>query len=157
MENDKVPQKLTLAQDCAITLTPDKKGAAPAGQRADVVPGIGVALTLSADGTTVQAIQVVGRNVHGVVSAIDAASVTIRNKSKDGPQEEKFVLTPATVIILSHGKEKGSAQTGSVADLKIGTPVAVTLSAVEKTTVRELSVQAAAPNPKAGQDHKQGS
>jgi hypothetical protein len=149
-DHKKVQKKLTLAQGVAISLTPDKKHETHLGQRADIVPGIGVVLTLSADGTTVKAIQVMGRTVHGSIAAVDASSITITSKTKDGPKEEKFTLTPATVIVLSHGKEKGSVQTGTVMDLKVNMPVAVTLSAVEKTTAKEVAVQPATPNPKTG-------
>jgi hypothetical protein len=148
--HQKVQKKLTLAPDVAITLASDKKHETHAGQRSDIVPGIGVALTLSADGTTVRAIQVMGRTLHGGIAAVDAASLTIASKTKDGPREEKFTLTPATVIVLSHGTDKGAAHTGNVADLKVGMPVAVTLSAVDKTTVREVVVQPMSPHPKPG-------
>ena len=147
-DKGKGTQKLTLAADCAITLAPDKKGEAPVGQRDDIVPGIGVALTLAADNTTVTAVQVMGRNVHGMISAVDETSITVGQKTKDGPKDEQFTLTPDTVIILSHGKEKGSVITGTTADLKLGMVVAMTLSAVAKTTVREVSVQPEATKPK---------
>ena len=144
----KETRKLTLAADCAITLTPDKKGAAPAGQRDDIVPGIGVALTLAADNTSVTAVQVMGRNVHGVITAVDATSITVSGKTKAGPKDETFTLTPDTVVILGHGKEKGSEKTGAAADLKVGMTVAIQLSAVAKTTAREVSVQEATPQTK---------
>ena len=136
----KEPQKLTLAQDCVITLTPDKKGEAPVGTRDDIVPGIGVVLTLSADSATVQAVQVMGRNVHGVITAVDAASIAIERKTKDGAKEETFTLTPNTAIILAHSKDKGTAKTGTAADLKTGMAVVIALSAVEKSSAREVSV-----------------
>jgi len=150
-QTSKEPQKLTLAPDCVISLTPDKKGEAPAGKRDDLVPGVGVVLTLSADSATVEAVQVMGRHVHGVITAVDAASLTIQSKTKDGAKEETFTLTPDTAIILSHGKEKGAAKTGTAADLKVDMSVAIALSAVEKSSAREVSVQAvASPKPKGG-------
>ena len=151
MEGQKKAQKkLTLVQDVAISLVSDKKNETISGQISDVVPGIGVILTLSADCTTVQAIQVMGRTVHGSISGVDASSISVASKTQVGPKEEKFTLTPATVIVLSHGKGKGSVQTGTVADLKVGMPVSVKLSAVNKTTVREVAVQPITPNPKTG-------
>jgi hypothetical protein len=147
-DHKKVQKKLPLATDVAISLMSDKKNETHAGQRSDVVPGIGVALTLSADGTTVRAIQVMGRTVHGGIAAVDAGSITIASKTKDGPTKETFTLTPATHIVLSHGTEKGSVQTGTVTDLKVNMPVAVMLSAVDRSTAREVAVQPVTANPK---------
>jgi hypothetical protein len=139
--HQKVQKRLTLAPDVAITLASDKKHETHAGRRSDLVPGIGVALTLGADGTTVRAIEIMGRNAHGAIAAVDATSITITGKTKDGPTQEKFALTPATVIVLSHGTEKGSAQTGTAADLKVNMPVTVALSAVDRGSARVITVQ----------------
>lgn len=148
----KVQKRLTLAADVTITLTPDRKNEGPhAGQRADIVSGIGVALTLGAAADTVREIQVMGRTAHGKITAVSDASMTIASKTKDGPTEETFTLTPATVIVLSYGKEKGSVQTGTAADLKVNMLVTVKLSAVDKTTAREVAVQPVTSKPKAFQ------
>lgn len=147
-DGQKVRKSVTLTGDSTISLSPDTKGQdALPGKRDQLTPGTNVTITLDADGKTARAIVVMGRGAGGTIESIEKDKITIASKGKDGKQPVTYKVNEATTVILSFGKEKGDTQHGTVADLKPGMQVSISLSAADKELIRSITVQPQVQKP----------
>ena len=147
---------MTVAADTAILLAADAKGQEPTpGKREDLTAGTNVTITLAADGQTARTIVVAGRGTRGTIETIDKDTITINAKGKDGAQKTTVKVNDATTVILGWGKDKGDVQRGTVANLRPGMQVSISLSAADKELARSITVQPPqAENPKNGKQPK---
>lgn len=156
----KVQKSFTLTDKTEFLLAADAKGGQPTpGKREQVVAGSSVTMTLDADGKTIKAITIAGRNTNGVIESIEKDSITVTGKGKEGKAATQYRINDATIVNLaSVGKEKGAAQRGTLADLKPGMQVNLSISAAEKDLVRSITVQPEGARPekpaKPGKDAK---
>ena len=155
VDGKKTTRECTLAGNADISFQPDVKGEHVAGTKSDLVPGAGVDVTLSPDGATIESVMVLGATVRGTVTAADDKSITVTSKSKAGVAKSTYSLTKDVVYVLSTGPAKGQAEYGKSSDIAEGMAVAIGLSAVDKTLVKQVTVEPAPPvNPKTGLQQK---
>lgn len=145
----KVQKSFTLTDKTEFLLAPDAKGGQPQpGKREQVVAGSSVTMTLDADGKTIKTITMAGRNTGGVIESIEKDTITVTGKGKGGQAATQYKINDATIVnIASAGKEKGAAQRGTLADLKPGMQVNLSISAAEKDLVRSITVQPEGARP----------
>jgi hypothetical protein len=129
-----------VAADVQVTLADSlsKEQASPAGRLADLSPGTGVTVRLSADQKAVVAIHARGPRLHGHVIAADADKqrLTIGTKGDQGVEEHTAVLAKGARITLSDGLTKEEApKEGQFSDLPAGTSVQVQLSVDRKSAL----------------------
>ena len=134
-KTDKLNEKtLTLHKDGKIHLSDGlSKGDAPGeGKLGDLSEGTPVLVQLSAaEKDTATSIAVLGRTVSGTLKGVDAGTrtVTITTKEDGSVVDKSYVLLKDARVEVTSGK---STQAGSLADLKEGDFVSVTLSVVDR-------------------------
>jgi RNA polymerase sigma factor (sigma-70 family) len=154
-DGQKVRKTVTLPADAAISLAPDSKGQdAIPGKREQLTPGSNVTITLDADGKTARAIAVMGRSAGGTLESVGKDKITVI-KGKDIKQPTIYKVNENTTVILAWGKEKSDIQRGTVADLKPGMQVNISLSAADKDLARSITVVPQAPTPKGDKGAKE--
>ena len=154
-DGNKAQRTVVLVGDGNILLAADgKSGEATPGKRDDLTPGTNVTITMGADGQTAQRIIVTGRATRGTIQAVDGKTIKLTAKGKDGSQDVEIKVDDATKVILATGKEKGDVLHGTIADLRPGMQVSISLSAAEKDVARSITVQPRAENPKGAKDAK---
>jgi hypothetical protein len=129
-----------VAVDVKVTLdgSLSKEKAPPAGRLADLPPGTGVTVRLSADQKAVIAIHARGPSLNGQVSAADAGknTLTIRTKGEQGVEEHTVPLAKGAKITLSDGLTKEETpKEGQLSDLPEGTGVRLQLSVDRKAAL----------------------
>ncbi len=122
------------------------------GKLADLIPGVSVALTLSADNAVVEAIAAEGPTVRGRLTGVDLTKNTItvsvvsasRERGEQTVEDKTYALPADAEIAVDDGRgRRFSVKEGKVADLATGATITVQLSLNQKQAV---SVQVEGPN-----------
>jgi len=122
------------------------------GKLADLIPGVSVALTLTADNAVVEAIAAEGPTLRGRFNGVDLTKNTItvtvvaasRERGEQTVEDKTYALPADAEIAVDDGRgRRFSVKEGKISDLASGASITVRLSLDQKQAV---SLQVEGPN-----------